>query len=96
MENLRELIELQDISCYVLEPAYMDEAALEITTGSDGEPCVQYSVSKILELLQSEEGMTEDDALEWFYYNIESASYGEGSPVFRNDHLPDGADDDED
>ena len=50
-----------------------------------------YSVSKILEIL-TEDGMTEEDAMEWFSYNIEGAyiSDREGNdvtPIYCNDIL---------
>lgn len=85
MEHLRETLELQDLTCYVLEPEYLDEAAIDIVQGPDGLPCVRYSAARIRELLVSEEGMSEEDALEWFYANIECAYFGPGTPVYQFD-----------
>lgn len=82
MEHLRETLELQDLTCYVLEPEYLDEAAVDIVQGPDGLPCVRYSAVRICELLMSEEGMSEEEALEWFYTNIECAYFGPGTPVY--------------
>lgn len=36
MEHLSETLELQDLTCYVLEPEYLDEAAVDIVQGPDG------------------------------------------------------------
>jgi len=42
---------------------------------------VVYSIEKILEILQKDD-MSQEDALEHFYYNIEGAYVGEYTPVF--------------
>ena len=42
-----------------------------------------YSVSKIIELLMIH--MSYDDAIEYYYFNIESAYIGEKTPIFCND-----------
>ncbi len=41
---------------------------------------IVYSLDKIIEILQKD--MTEDEAVEFFYYNIESAYVGEKTPIY--------------
>ena len=40
-----------------------------------------YSIGKILKKLQSQD-MTTEEAIEYFYYNIEGANMGEHTPVY--------------
>lgn len=47
-----------------------------------------YSVSKIMEILMSE-GMTDEDALDHYYYNIEGAYVGEKTPIYCFDFMLD-------
>jgi hypothetical protein len=46
-----------------------------------GEMCVLYSAEKILEKLMADE-MSRDDAVDFFYFNINSAYLGEATPAF--------------
>jgi len=41
-----------------------------------------YDESKTIELLMKKENMSYDEALEWFYFNIEGAYLGVNTPVF--------------
>ena len=47
-----------------------------------------YDVADIIIMLQDKMGMTEDDAIEHYYYNIEGSYMGEHSPVFLNKVFP--------
>ena len=49
---------------------------------------VLYSVSKMLEIMMERDGMTEDEALEYFHTNILNSYNGEGMPSYLNDHEP--------
>ena len=49
-----------------------------------------YDVADILIMLQDKMGMTEEDATEHYYYNIEGSYMGEHSPVFLNKVFPEG------
>ena len=44
-----------------------------------------YSKSKVIEILMSED-MTEEDSLEYYYYNIVGAYVGEKTPIFVEDN----------
>lgn len=44
-----------------------------------------YSAEKILEILVTEEGMTYEDALEHYHYNIEGGWVGDKTPIWCYD-----------
>ncbi len=43
---------------------------------------VAYDTNKIIDILMKRDGMDEEEALEYFYFNIEGAWMGENTPVF--------------
>jgi len=43
-----------------------------------------YSTKKIIEILQTRDGMSEDDAWEFFSFNIEGAYVGTKTPIFMD------------
>lgn len=45
-----------------------------------------YSIKKTIEIL-IEEGMTEEDALEHFYYNVSGAYVGDLTPIWCEDRF---------
>lgn len=45
-----------------------------------------YSVTKVLDILQERDGMSYDDALEFFEYNIACAYVGDKTPIFVHDN----------
>ena len=47
--------------------------------------CLIYSVSKCLEILR--EHMSEEDAIEYFEYNVSSAYVGEQTPIWCYDNF---------
>ena len=46
-----------------------------------------YSKSKIIQILINQEEMTEEDALDHYYYNIHGAYIGERTPIYVEDDL---------
>lgn len=44
-----------------------------------------YSKSKIIQILIEQEEMSEEDALEHYYYNIHGAYVGERTPIYVED-----------
>lgn len=60
-----------------------DAAILGVDSGSMR---LIYSKSKCIEILMSE-GMTDEDALEYFNYNVEGAYVGEKTPIWCLDDL---------
>ena len=65
----------------ILKADGLDDAILGIEENSMK---LVYSKSKVIEILMSED-MTEEDALEHYYYNIVGAYVGEKTPIFVED-----------
>ena len=64
-----------------------DEAIIgSITSYGRGET-VLYSTQKIIEVMMERDGMTAEDAMEFFNYNILGSYNGNGMPAFLNDHV---------
>jgi hypothetical protein len=59
-----------------------DEAIIGVAERIGMEPVVAYDTNKIIEILSRE--MTEDEAVEFFEFNILGAYMGERTPVFVN------------
>jgi hypothetical protein len=57
-----------------------DEAIIGVAERIGMEPVVAYDANKIIEILSRE--MTEDEAVEYFEFNILGAYMGERTPVF--------------
>jgi len=47
---------------------------------------VVYSAPTIIQILQDKDNMTEEEALDYYYYNIEGASIGEYTPIYMWDN----------
>ena len=64
-----------------------DEAILgSITSFGRGET-ILYSTQKILGSMIKRDGMSEEEAIEFFDFNILRSYNGEGMPSFLNDHV---------
>lgn len=59
-----------------------DEAIIGVAERINLGPVAAYSVEKILDILVERDGMTYEEALEYFQYNIIGAWMGEYTPVF--------------
>ena len=46
-----------------------------------------YSMTKIINILIEDDGMTEEEALEHYYYNIHGGYVGEQTPIWCNDYF---------
>ena len=46
---------------------------------------VIYSIEKCLEILKTNEGMEEEDAIDHFYYNVAGSSVGDKTPIWSHD-----------
>ena len=61
----------------------LDYAIIGICSGSSlPDPVICYDPKRIIEWLTVVEGMTEEDALDYYEFNIEFAYMGELSPMF--------------
>jgi hypothetical protein len=59
----------------------LDGALLGIASGCGRPDTAVYSVAKILDILMTRDGMTEENAEDYFGFNIEGG-YCEGAPMF--------------
>jgi hypothetical protein len=69
------------------EPLQADglEAALIGTGRQFTQELMVYSVSKVLEILMTRDGMSYEEAREFYDFNIVGAYVGQGTPVFVED-----------
>ena len=64
-----------------------DEAVVGTITSYGRGESILYSTEKILGIMMERDGMSADEALEFFHYNILGSYNGEGMPAFLNDHV---------
>lgn len=77
----REYLSEFEEEMMVLEPSQFDEALVGVVERVDRPPVACYSVDKIVEILM-EDGMSDEEAREYYEYNILGAYMGEGTPMF--------------
>ena len=46
-----------------------------------------YSVKKVIEILMDRDGMDEQDAIDWYEYNMQSTYVGEHTPIWCEDRF---------
>jgi hypothetical protein len=54
----------------------------ESIIGIDTKGRVTYSLSKIIQTLMNRDGMTEEEAREFFYFNIDGSYVGDYTPIY--------------
>ena len=64
-----------------------DDAIIGIAERINLGPVVAYSVEKILDIMIERDGMTYEEALEYYDYNIQGAWMGENTPIFITNYL---------
>jgi hypothetical protein len=81
MKNILE--EIVDINPKAITLEGLDKAIIGTSLRVDDElPRLAYSVEKIIEILMNRDGMTRDEAHEFFDFNILNAYMGEYNPSF--------------
>ena len=75
MEKNSVLMELDDDA--IIYPEYDDAIIGKTTRGQ-----VVYDATKCMEILMRDQGMSEDDAQEWFWYNVDGAYVVQMTPYF--------------
>jgi hypothetical protein len=63
----------------------LDEAIIGVAQQFTNDQFVAYSMTKILDILQ-EQGMSHEEALEYFSFNIQGLWAGEGTPFIIDDY----------
>lgn len=80
MQQIKD--ELSEANPDVLLCDGLDDAIIGIAERFGQPPVACYDTFKIIDILQSRDGMTEEGALEFFEYNILNAWVGENTPAF--------------
>ncbi len=82
-----DLIDTLD-EAVVLEPrALWDKAVIGVAYRADGMRVLAYSAHLCLAALVAD-GMSEQEAMDWFYFNVNCAWTGPGTPVFIDYDIP--------
>ena len=71
----------------ILRADGLDEACIGWTDSWNGDERnirLVYDIGKVVNILQERDGMTYEDAVEFFDFNIAGAYLGKGTPVFIN------------
>ena len=74
--------EIEEINPEALLCDGFDEAIIGIAERINLGPVVAYDVDKMLEIMVERDGMSYEDAMEYFDYNILGAWMGENTPVY--------------
>jgi hypothetical protein len=70
----------------MLDPSYFDKAIVGVVTNIKTQ-AVCYDVNKIIKILMKEDKMTEEEAREYFEFNILGAWVGEYTPMYLEKSL---------
>ena len=77
----QQLADYGDEVIAIIGPDYMDEAIIGLA--HDGfQHRLVYATHKIVSLLKTHEGLSDEEALERFSRTIESIDYGPGTPMY--------------
>jgi len=63
----------------------LDDAIVGEVSSFGRDATILYSVKKIIDILVERDGMSPDEALEFYDFNIAGAYLGDGMPTFLND-----------
>jgi hypothetical protein len=74
--------EIEEINPEALLCDGFDEAIIGMAERINLGPVVAYDVDKMLEIMVERDGMTYEEAMEYFDYNILGAWMGENTPVY--------------
>ncbi len=85
MNKLQRLIE-EYSDAELLSADGFDDAILGVAVlKQNNVQVLVYSRTKCIEILMTRDGMTEEEALEYFDFNVEGAYMGEKTPVWVDD-----------
>tara|TARA_R110002020_G_scaffold63385_2_gene169252 strand:+ start:535 stop:783 length:249 start_codon:yes stop_codon:yes gene_type:complete len=77
LNNIEDFVDLYAEPEETLKADGFDDAII----GIDSKQRMVYSIEKILQILQDDD-MTQEDALEHFYYNIDGSYVGDYTPIY--------------
>jgi len=67
---------------YITTADGLEKALVGVGRRCGHPPVAVYDVSKVLEILMDAGGMTDEEAIEFFEYNIEGSWVGETTPIW--------------
>jgi hypothetical protein len=73
---------MEDIDGDLLWADGLLNAVIGIATRADGMRVVCYSIEKIIEVFMKRDGMTEEEAYEFYEFNVACAWVGDKTPIF--------------
>ena len=73
---------MEDIDGDLLWADGLLNAVIGIATRADGLRVVCYSIEKIIEVFMKRDGMTEEEAYEFYEFNVACAWVGDKTPIF--------------
>ncbi len=73
---------MEDIDDDLLWADGLLNAVIGIATRADGMRVVCYSIEKIIEVFMKRDGMTEEEAYEFYEFNVACAWVGDKTPIF--------------
>ena len=73
---------MEDINDDLLWADGLLNAVIGIATRADGLRVVCYSIEKIIEIFMKRDGMTEEEAYEFYEFNVACAWVGDKTPIF--------------
>ena len=79
-DRLAEIIQEQNPEALTADG--LDDAILGIAYRAGAAPLVAYSTSQCIQILMDRDGMSHDEAFEFFEFNVLGAFVGPGTPVF--------------
>lgn len=79
-ENFLEYI--SEINPEALYPTDLKEAVIGMVERFGRDPLILIDKTKVLEIYQKRDGMTPEDAIEFFEFNVLGAWVGEGTPCY--------------
>lgn len=65
----------------MIMPGY-DDCIMGVALQFGKPTCIAYDKDKVIQRLIQKEGMSHEDAYDWFEYNMLGSYVGEGTPVF--------------
>ena len=81
--TVNEILErIAELNPKALSADGLDEAVIGIVERCGMEPVLCYDARKCVEILMERDGMTRDEAQEFFEFNTLGAYMGEGTPMY--------------
>ena len=84
MENNVWINKMSDLNPEALWPTGFSGAIIGIAQDAGSPARFVMDVGKSIQILVDEHGMDQEDAIEYYYYNIEGAHMGESQPIYMD------------